>query len=176
MSTQLTDREVRYSRAVEVLLPASCRAHGQSPEFKFRFVFSCLQMLSFSALCGQIWQQIWGTYYRSEVISSPTFCSFGPQRAEIRNIWRGKNTNLNLTSGLCTWYSGGNPIRFLLFPRAVWIIHSSRTREKDSTGAAEWGGVGDEVIAVAVLLLAPNFWCKVPSMDIGWTWKDVLWH
>ena len=28
----------------------------QSPEFKFRFVFFRLQMLRFSALCGQIWQ------------------------------------------------------------------------------------------------------------------------
>ena len=26
--------------------------HYQSPEFKFRFVFFCLQMLRFSALCG----------------------------------------------------------------------------------------------------------------------------
>ena len=29
-------------------------ANNQSPEFKFRFVFFHLQMLHFSALCGQI--------------------------------------------------------------------------------------------------------------------------
>ena len=37
-----------------------------------------------------------------QVKSSPNFCLFGPQRAEKRNIWRQKNTNLNLTAGLCS--------------------------------------------------------------------------
>ena len=32
--------------------------YDQSPEFKFRFVFSPLQLLRFSALCGQIWQKV----------------------------------------------------------------------------------------------------------------------
>ena len=34
-----------------------------------------------------------------QVKSSPNFCSFGSQRAEKRNIWRRKNTNINLNSG-----------------------------------------------------------------------------
>ena len=38
-----------------------------------------------------------------QVKSSPNFCSFGPQRAEKRNIWRPKKTNLNLNSGLWWW-------------------------------------------------------------------------
>ena len=43
----------------------------------------------------------WGLITLGQVKSSPNFCSFGPQRAEERNIWRGKNTKLNLNSGLC---------------------------------------------------------------------------
>ena len=44
-----------------------------------------------------------GLMILGQVRSSPNFCSFGPQRAEKRNIWRRKNTNLNLNSGLCQW-------------------------------------------------------------------------
>ena len=38
-----------------------------------------------------------------QVKSSLNFCSFGPQRAEKRNIWRRKNRNLNLNSGPWWW-------------------------------------------------------------------------
>ena len=41
-----------------------------------------------------------GVMTLGQVKSSPNFCLFGPQRAEKRNIWRGKNTILNLNSGL----------------------------------------------------------------------------
>ena len=34
------------------MVPTKTIHHGQSPEFKFRFVFFPLQMLRFSALCG----------------------------------------------------------------------------------------------------------------------------
>ena len=65
-------------------------------------VFS-LQILRLSALCGQIWQIFWGVMTLGrQVKSSPNFSSFGQQRAEKRNIWRGKHTNLNLNSGLCS--------------------------------------------------------------------------
>ena len=43
-----------------------------------------------------------GVMTLGQVKSSPNFCSFAPQRAEKRNIWRRKNTNLNLNSGLCS--------------------------------------------------------------------------
>ena len=36
-------------------------ADNQCPEFKFRLVFFRLQMLRFSALCGQIWQNFCGS-------------------------------------------------------------------------------------------------------------------
>ena len=36
--------------------------YDQCPEFKFRFLSVPLQMLRFSSLCEQIWQQFWGTY------------------------------------------------------------------------------------------------------------------
>ena len=40
-----------------------------------------------------------------QVKNSRNVCSFGPQRAEKCNIWRGKNSNLNSTSGLCLFSS-----------------------------------------------------------------------
>ena len=49
------------SRSLELMswrqISNRCLAHSQSPDFKFRFVFFCLQMLRLSALCGQIWQK-----------------------------------------------------------------------------------------------------------------------
>ena len=39
-----------------------CCVYVQSPAVKFKFAFVPLQMLRFSALCGQIWQTFWGTY------------------------------------------------------------------------------------------------------------------
>ena len=64
------------------------------------FAFKCcVSQLSVDRFC----KNFEGVRKLGQVKSSPNFCSFGPQRAEKRNIWRRKNTNLNLNSGLCTW-------------------------------------------------------------------------
>ena len=57
----------------------------------------CVSQLSVDGF-GKIFE---GVTTLGQVKSSPNFCSFGLQRAEKRNIWRRKNTNLNLNSGLC---------------------------------------------------------------------------
>ena len=60
---------------------------------------SCVSQLS----VNRFGNNFGGLMTLGQVRSSPNFCSFGPQRAEKRNIWRGKNTNLNLNSGLWSW-------------------------------------------------------------------------
>ena len=58
----------------------------QSPEFKFRFVFfpfkCCVSHLS----VDRFGKNFEGVMTLGQVKSSPNFCSFGPQRAEKRNI------------------------------------------------------------------------------------------
>ena len=62
--------------------------------FAFKCCVSQLSVYSFG-------KKFEGVMTLVQVESSPNLCSFGPQRAEKRNIWRWKNKNLNLNSGLC---------------------------------------------------------------------------
>ena len=55
--------------------------------FPFKCCVSQLSMDRFGKNFG-------GLMILGQVKSSPNVCSFGPQRAEKHNIWRGKNTNL----------------------------------------------------------------------------------
>ena len=58
------------------------------------FIFKCCVSQLSVARFGQKFE---GVMTSGQVKS---FCLFGQQRAEKRNIWRWKNTNLNLNSGL----------------------------------------------------------------------------
>ena len=59
-SANLQKLPAKYCTEYDMLWTMSI--YCQCPEFKFRFVFFCLQMLCFSALCGQIWKFFWGSY------------------------------------------------------------------------------------------------------------------
>ena len=84
--------------------PVTMCDHEQSPEFKFRFVFFRLEMLCFSALCWPNEQKFGELLTWPKVIYLPQkFCQICPQTAEKSNIWRRKNANLNLNSGLWPW-------------------------------------------------------------------------
>ena len=66
-----------------------------------------------------------GVMTLGQVKSSPNFCAFGPQRAEKRNIWRRKNTILNLNSGLWIWFVMLMKITCCLFHIDVWHLGQS---------------------------------------------------
>ena len=82
--------------------PSSCTSYICSPILPAGCVLQTLLVHFLHMLSENSRRALGGLMTLGQVIISPNFCSFGPQRADKRNIWRRKNTNLNLPDGL--WF------------------------------------------------------------------------
>ena len=142
-----------------------------SPEFKFRFVFFRLQMLRFSTLCGPNEQKFGEILTWLKVITPSKFFPNLSTESWLTQHLKGKNTNLNLNSGL--WSS---PV-ILLWANVFWphFPLPSRNRQTASgkggiSTAGRW--IGSKPTSKAVLPTPDSssaLW--LPQItNFFWTW------